>query len=352
MTLKTRKPTGVPSWPMILLAGVEKSGKSWLCAEFSASKMVDRTFVAEIGEGAVDMYGAMPGARFEMLEHDGSFRDIGTQIKEAIAEPANGKPHCIVVDSVTEIWDLLCNEQQHIANQRAERKGRKGDEDATITMDQWNTAKKRWRALLDLLRSHNGPVILTARFDESTVMVDGKPSTDKVWKVRAEKNLPFEVDAIVEMRRPREYLLTGVRSLVLHVPPDGLQIPRFSIEGLLTDLGLPAKQMAPRNYTAPKPEALAEERKQTNAEENKKLEEKVRSKTEIRPREELPRNANGSINLTGCTKEEKRYYGIGEKNPEHEELAKMPTGDAHAVRSDGPVGVDELWQTPEPESAA
>ena len=236
MTVKTRQPTGLPSWPMLLLAGCPKSGKSWSCAAFSASDLIDRTFVIEVGEGAADAYGAMPGARFEIVEHDGSFKDIGTQIKAASAEPTSGKPHALVIDSMTEIWDLLCAEQQVVANNRRSKNG----EDATITMDQWNVAKKRWRALVDVLRAHPGPVILTARFEETVVMgADDKPTKDRIWKVRAEKNLPFEVDAIIEMRQPREYLLTGVRSLVLQLPAGGLQIASLTVDSLLRKLGFP-----------------------------------------------------------------------------------------------------------------
>ena len=54
MTIKTRKPTGKAPWPMLLLAGVQKSGKSYACAAFSASDLIDRTFYIEVGEGSAD----------------------------------------------------------------------------------------------------------------------------------------------------------------------------------------------------------------------------------------------------------------------------------------------------------
>ena len=37
MTLITRKPTGKPPWPIMLIAGVEKSGKTYSAAQASAS---------------------------------------------------------------------------------------------------------------------------------------------------------------------------------------------------------------------------------------------------------------------------------------------------------------------------
>lgn len=257
--LKTRPPSGKPSWPMILLAGCEKAGKTWSAAELSASDLVDRTFWIEVGEGSADLYGALPGARYEIVEHDGSFNNIGFTTRLATEQPVEQKPHALVVDSMTAVWDLLSDEQQVLANQRAARKGRGGSGDATITMDQWNAAKKRWGRLLEVLRQHNGPVILIARLEQVAVVgADGKPTTDKTWKIRAEKNLPFEVDAIVEMPRPREAYLTGVRSVHLQIPPGAhVPYPNFTVEGLLRDMGFGDLETAPRAYATPNAEAYA-----------------------------------------------------------------------------------------------
>lgn len=213
MTIKTRKPTGKAPWPMILLAGVEKAGKSYACAAFSASNLVDRTFYIEIGEGSADQYGALPGARYEIVEHDGSYPGILEAIQSAVAEPARGKPNCIVVDSMTELWGLLTDEQQSIATKRGK---------STITMDQWNAAKKRWRKIVDTLRAHNGPVLLTARYELVTVMdAHGKPTTDKVWKVRAEKDLGFEVDGTITMKEVRQPFVAGLRTVAFNMPAGG-----------------------------------------------------------------------------------------------------------------------------------
>lgn len=213
MTIKTRKPTGKAPWPMILLAGVEKAGKSYACAAFSASDLVDRTFYIEIGEGSADQYGALPGARYEIVEHDGSYPGILEAIQAAVAEPARGKPNCIVMDSMTELWGLLTDEQQSIATKRGK---------STITMDQWNAAKKRWRKIIDTLRAHNGPVLLTARYELVTVMdAHGKPTTDKVWKVRAEKDLGFEVDGTITMKEVRQPFVAGLRTVAFNMPAGG-----------------------------------------------------------------------------------------------------------------------------------
>lgn len=266
--LRTRRPTGKPPWPMILLAGVEKSGKSWAAAELSASDLVDRTLWVEIGEGAVDQYGALPGARYEIALHDGTYRGIGNAIWAATRQPRpNGKPHAIVLDSVTNLWDMLADEAQGIANERARRAAAQKNRpaptgDRTITVDLWNNAKKRWGRIIDMLRTYDGPVILTSRLELVTVMNGSEPTTEKTWKVRAEKNLPYEVDAVVRFTAPRSAELTGVRSVRLCLDPGECRpLPGFTLDGLLRSLGL-AEQDATssRVYVAPVPDWAEAER--------------------------------------------------------------------------------------------
>ncbi len=260
--IRTRRPTGKPPWPLILLAGVEKSGKSFGAAEFSGSDLVDRTFWIEVGEGAADQYGALPGARYEIVEHDGTYRGILAAVEGAVSQPRpNGKPHAIVLDSGTELWGLLTDEAQLVANERERRKAAQYKRpapigDRTITVDVWNTAKKRWRRVIGLLRKYDGPVIITARLEQVTVMDGDKPTTEKTWKVRAEKDLPFEVDAVVRIPAPRQAELTGVRSVVLCVEPGkSIPLPDFTIDGLLRRLGLDqADATAPRTYVDPTPD--------------------------------------------------------------------------------------------------
>ena len=261
MTLITRKPTGKPPWPIMLIAGVEKSGKTYSAAQASASKLIGRTLWVGVGEDDPDEYGAIPGARFEIVEHDGTYRGILAALIACAAEPAKGVPNLIVLDSATRLWDLLCDEQQHVANERAKRKAAKynkplPDEDATITMDQWNTAKQRWAHCIDTLRDHAGPSIVTARLESVTVL-DGKgqPTTDRTWKVKAEKSLPFDVGVTVEMPARGDTWLTGVRSLRWQATEQRVQYPDFTVEKLWTDLGLAEKDATSvRQHTANDPE--------------------------------------------------------------------------------------------------
>lgn len=265
-TITTRRPTGKVPWPMLCIAGVEKAGKSYGAALLSASDLIDRTFYIEIGEGAADQYGDLPGVRYEIVEHDGSYDSIAQAVYAATMQPReNGKPHAIVIDNATELWDLLVEEQQLKANQRAiakatEQKKPEPTEEAQITMDLWPIAKKKWRKVIDMLRVYDGPSILLTRLELVTVVKNGKPTTDREWKVRAEKNLPFECDGIVKMYAPQVAKLSGLRSTRLQVPPGSeLPLPGFTIDGLLRRMGLDGTvAMAPRSYTAPRPQDAEE----------------------------------------------------------------------------------------------
>ncbi|MDR6861938.1 hypothetical protein [Phycicoccus sp. 3266] len=246
MILRTRKPTGLPSWPILLLAGTEKAGKTYAAAAASASSLIGRTLWVTIGEDAPDEYGAIPGARFEIVEHDGTYRQILGALDECVAELAKDEtPGLIVIDSGTRLWNLLSDEAQAVANRRAAAKAARSnrptpDDDATIGMDLWNTAKQRWDHVMDCLREHQGPSIITARLDLTAVVNDkGDPTKDKTWKVQAHKSLPYDVGAIVELPAPGEAVLTGVRSLrVKNAHTQRRAFPGFTVEALWTEMGL------------------------------------------------------------------------------------------------------------------
>ncbi|AWI32676.1 hypothetical protein [Streptomyces tirandamycinicus] len=255
---------------MLLLAGTEKSGKSYEAAAFSGSDLIGRTFWIEIGEGEGHHYGAVPGARYELVPHDGSLRDILDAVRWAVWQPRgeDGKPNAIVLDSVSVLWELLGDEQAVISRRRAaERAARQKQPaptdptDYTITTDQWNVAKKRWGLVIDALRHHDGPVILCARMDEVTLFdAAGQPTKDRTWKIQAEKKLPFEVTGTLQLRGYRRAFLTGMRSLTLNITPDKtVPYPGFSLDKLMRDLGLHELEAAPRTYVAPQPEAYVEE---------------------------------------------------------------------------------------------
>jgi hypothetical protein len=236
MALQTRKPTGLPSWPIGLLAGKEKTGKSWACAQASASPLLNRTLWIGVGENDPDEYGVVPGANFEIVVHDGSYRGILGAVRDAVAEPRGERPNLIVLDSGTRLWNLITDNAQVAANRRA--KGRKNaNNDYTISMDLWNMAAQQWKDVMDVLRGHDGPVLITARLDEVAVMEGGQPTTDRTWKVQGHKSLPFDVDWVVEMRERGKFLLTGVRSA--HMPLAGpTEVAGWTVDAMWSRLGI------------------------------------------------------------------------------------------------------------------
>lgn len=237
MTLQRRKPTGKPSWPILLLAGREKAGKSWAAVEASASQLVGQTLYIGIGEDDPDEYSLIPGADFDIVIHDGTFPGILQAIRDAVAEPpVDGLPTLIIVDSMTRLWNLIGDNMQAIANQRA--KGRKNAAgDYTISADLWNVAADQWKDVMDALREHQGPAIVTARLDSVAVMENGSPTSQKEWKVQAHKSLVFDASAIIEMRERGQFLITGVKSARVQLDKPK-QFPDFTVATLWDRLGL------------------------------------------------------------------------------------------------------------------
>ena len=255
--LVTRRPSGKPSWPILLLAGAEKAGKSWACAVASGSPLVGRTLWVGIGEDDPDEYGAIPGADFEIVTHDGTYRGILAALDACTKAPSGDtRPVLLVVDSMTRLWDLLTDDIQATANSRARRKAEKygkpvAGDDAQITMDLWNTAKQRWAHVMDTRRAHTGPVLVTARLEQVTVMDgNGQPTADKTLKVKAEKSLPYDVGGIVEMPEPGKAALRGVRSARIQAT-SRMDLDGFTVHGLWEMLGLAEPDATSPRHHAP-----------------------------------------------------------------------------------------------------
>lgn len=246
MTLTTRKPTGKPSWPMVLLAGSEGAGKSWAAAAASASPSIARTLWIGIGEDDPDEYSTIPGTDFEIVEHDGSYAAILQAFRDVATLPYDGVPNLLVGDSMSRLWTLIGDNLQGIANQRA--KGRKGPGgDFTITPDLWNVGAARWVAVMDAIRLHRGPAILTARLEQVTVMENGQPTAEKQWKIQGHKTLPYDASVIVEMPVRGQFRITKVKSarIALEAPRS---FPGFTVGQLWDDLGVTSGETANRQH--------------------------------------------------------------------------------------------------------
>lgn len=242
----TRHLTGLPSWGLGLVTGPEKSGKTYACIEAGTSDLVGRTFLLVVGEKVPDEYGRLPGTEnIELVPHDGTYRDILAALHWMNQQPRlDGKPTLHIVDSATKLWDLITDDLQDEANARERRKAARQrrspkDGDATITTDMWNLGKQRWAHIVDALKDHDGPSLLTARLDIVSVMQGDSPTGDKVSKIKAEKTLPFEVDWIVEVPEPGQGILTGVKSLrIKGTPTTRTPIQGFSVDKVWRGLGM------------------------------------------------------------------------------------------------------------------
>jgi hypothetical protein len=249
MALQTRKPTGLAPFPVGLLAGKEKTGKSYAIAVASASPLLGRTLWVSIGENDPDEYINVPGSDFEIVVNDGSYRGILQAFKDAVAEPRkDGKPTLLAADSMTRLWNLITENAQQVANRRAKGKRNAASGDYAISMDLWNVAAQQWKDVMDVIRSHDGPVLLTARLEETVVMDEGQPTKDRVWKVQGHKSLAFDVDFVIQMRDRGQYLLTGVRSAKSPLA-EPIEWPNWTATDQWLRMGVQSGAVGPRHHS-------------------------------------------------------------------------------------------------------
>lgn len=249
MTLKTRQPTGRASAPLILLEGEEKAGKTYAAAEFSGCDRVGATYWLELGpEGCADEYGAVPGARYEVLEHEGSWWSIMQTVEEVHAEAARARaagepPVVLVIDTMSAEWDLLKDWATWRARNSEKNKAalaKDPDAEIDVTTNYWNDANSRHRRLMRLLLTFPGIAIVTARGKDVVAMEKGQPNTKKPreYAVEAQRSLGFDAKVWVRMFRDRPPLIVGCRSVHAGVKP-GVDKPKlvrdFSLEWLVFD---------------------------------------------------------------------------------------------------------------------
>lgn len=267
MEFTTRKPSCKASFPLMLLAGTEGAGKTWSAVEATGMQSVDRAFFIEVGESQADAYGAVPGADFEIIEHNGTVGQIRGAIQWASQQqPVEGKYNLLIIDSMTEIWQLLQDNAQEEANRRARSKGRKVPEDGVrLSMDLWNKIKSTWNGILHQCRQFPGPVLLTSRLELVTAMDEkGNPTRDKFWKVQAEKNLPFHCQVVLQAREPRVWTMTKIATTVPELqlqPGRETTFNDFSVEKLLTMMGIGA-DAAPNTFVETRPDGEFSEENQ------------------------------------------------------------------------------------------
>ena len=228
--LKTRQPTGRVPWPCILLEGEEKAGKSWALAQFSSSDKIGALYWIDLNEGAGDEYGAVPGANYQLIEHDGSYAAVLAAVQAVKAQARRaadaGEPPVVLgIDTGSAIWEGL----KDWASDRAAKSARnrellKRDPNAEITISQnlWNDAGARWRKLQTELLTFPGIVVVTARGKEVTeVDANGRPiEGQKTWSVQTHKEFPYAATVWVRLRRGMKPLVVGARSVHVGIKPN------------------------------------------------------------------------------------------------------------------------------------
>jgi hypothetical protein len=228
--LRTHAPTGRIPWPLILLEGQEKSGRSWSIAEFSKSDRIGTLYWIDLNEGAAEEYGAIPGANYQVVEMDtGDYHELLHVLellhKEASrARDAGEKPVALGIDSGTAIWAGLKDwaSSRARSSSRGQSLLRKDPHaEVKISTTHWNDAASRWRKIQTLLATFPGPVIITARGKEVAVIgPDGNPvEGQREWSVDCHKELPYTATAWVRMQRTTPPIVIGARSVHAGIKP-------------------------------------------------------------------------------------------------------------------------------------
>ena len=276
MALQTDKPTGRTAWPRILLEGTELSGKSWSVAALSASPKVGRTVVLVLGEDTSlwHEYGRIPGARFEIARHDGTWSSIIAIAKdvrdEAAAAVAAGQPPLVFcIDTMTAVWEGLKNWASHRArNSRSGRAALEADPDAKVDVapNYWNDANERHGELMGVLLTIPGIVIMIARGGEVTLFENGQPAKGNktTWSVQVQKGVPFSVSAHLRLSSGARPLLVGKKGVINAIRPGidpPLRLPDdWNLESVIFgNLGLDATATAVGGYTEMRQELSPEQ---------------------------------------------------------------------------------------------
>jgi hypothetical protein len=238
----TRRPSGLTPWPVTLISSTPHAGATWACAAASGSELVARTLWVGAGEDEPDDYANVPGADFEIVPTSGTYADIVSGLRWASSLPAgdDGRPNLLVLDSGTGVWDLLGAMAHAQAVQRAlAARTRPGqDDEVVIGRDLWTEARERWDVVMDVLRAHPGPSLITARLDEVPIIDDeGRATRERLWRVQGHKTLPSTVDVHVQLPDRGRAVLVGVKTTRMPFL-ERAELDAFTVDRLWRDLGL------------------------------------------------------------------------------------------------------------------
>lgn len=223
-TIRAHRATGKVPPPIVLIEGEEGAGKTWEMIELSHSDKVGEFYVLEIGETKADEYGGIFGRDVQIIDHDGTYIDVLSQVRAIHARAkevhaAGGKPVVLNIDSTSFFWDGL----KDWVTERAKRSDRnqallRTDPNATIDVGRhlWNDAHSRYSALMNLLKTFRGIVVLTARGKvvSATDPNTGQPFRDgrKDYSVQCHRDLPFDAHVWIRVTRDGDPQLVACKS--------------------------------------------------------------------------------------------------------------------------------------------
>lgn len=205
--LRTVAPTGRASWPRILLSGEAGAGLAWTAADFSRDSRLGGMYWLSVAGEDAHALGAVDGARYDILDHDGTWSDLYEQVCAAwdvahAAVEAGGLPVALTVDSMSGIRAMLAE----LADTRARRRtagalaargldpapAYSSEVEVLVGADLWTLVGGRHRQLMGKILTWPGPVVMTAR---EQVGADGR------WSLRAQDGLEHDVTAWVRCTR-------------------------------------------------------------------------------------------------------------------------------------------------------
>ncbi|OBC11396.1 hypothetical protein A5784_34935 [Mycobacterium sp. 852013-50091_SCH5140682] len=260
MPIKTRYPTGSLPWPLVLLEGPELSGKTYAAAEFTASERVGDCYWLPVGDTPPDEYAAIMGPDCLVVEHNGAWYDILSQVAQihavALDSDPGDPPTVLVIDSMTCEWEL--HKDWITARARSTKSAQKllrEDPNSEIKLSRalWDDAGGRHDDLMRLLKTFNGIVIVTARCKETVVDSDGRIIPGSEYRVDAHRGLTHDASVWVRLSRDERPTLIGCRVAGVGAVPGvdkSLQFDDFRLDGLLFDvLGYTPASARPRVVT-------------------------------------------------------------------------------------------------------
>lgn len=205
---RTRRPTGQAPWSRVLISGEPGTDAAEMAAAFSGDERIVTTYWLEIEPGSTgDVYASVPGADYELLDHDGTWADIYAQLDAAwqvareVAEQG-GMPSALVVNSMSAEWAMLSD----LADRRARRRTAEdlidrgmdpapaysSEVEVEVKADLWKLVGRRHGQFMGKVLTWPGPVILIAR---------EKRDADGRWVLKAQDQLGFDVTAWVRLTR-------------------------------------------------------------------------------------------------------------------------------------------------------